>query len=72
MMYRLCTVHKDIFANYLSFRPILSAVNTPISKFSKILLPTLRYLTSNEYTVKNSFAFAEGIAKQDFEFIMGS
>ena len=29
-------------------------------------------MTSNEYTVKDSFAFAEEIVEQDSEFFMGS
>ena len=29
-------------------------------------------MTSNEYTIKDSFAFAEEIVKQDSEFFMGS
>ena len=29
-------------------------------------------MTSNEYTIKDSFAFAEEIVEQDSEFFMGS
>ena len=35
-------------------------------------MPILKSLTSNEYTVKDSFAFAEEIVEQDSEFFMGS
>ena len=50
----------------------MSTVNTPTYKLAKFLVPILKSLTSNEYTVKDSFAFAEGIVEQDSEFFMGS
>ena len=58
-MYGLCKVHKDIIDNCPNFRPILSAINTLSYKLANFLVPTLKSLTSNEYTVKDSFAFAE-------------
>ena len=61
IMYRLCKVHKDIIDNCPPFGPILSAINTPTYKLPKILVRILKSLTSNEYTVKDSFAFAEEI-----------
>ena len=72
IMYGLCKVHKDIIDNYPPFRPILSAINTPTYKLAKFLVSILKSLTSNEYTVKDSFAFAEEIVEQDSEFFMGS
>ena len=71
-MYGLCKVHKDIIDNCPPFQPILSAINTPTYKLAKFLVPILKSLTSNEYTVKDSFAFAEEIVEQDSEFFMGS
>ena len=64
-MYELFKVHKDIVDNCPAFRPILSAINTPTYKLAKFLVPILKSLTSNEYTVKDSFAFAEEIVEQD-------
>ena len=72
IMYGPCKVHKDIIDNCPPFRPILSAINTPTYKLAKFLVPILKSLTSNEYTVKDSFAFAEEIVEQDSEFFMGS
>ena len=72
IMQRLCKVQKDIIDNCPPFRPILSAINTPTYKLAKFLVPILKSLTSNEYTVKDSFAFAEEIVEQDSEFFMGS
>ena len=54
------------------FRPILSAINTPTYKLSKFLVPILKSLTSNEYTVKDSFAFSEEIVEHVADFFMGS
>ena len=69
-MYRLCKVHKDIVDNCPPFRPILSAINTPTYKLAKFLVPILKSLTSNEFTVKGSSAFAEEIVEQDSEFFI--
>ena len=71
-MYGLCKVHKDIIDNCSPFRPMLSAINTPTYKLAKVLVPVLKSLTSNEYTVKDSFSFAEEIVEQDSEFFMES
>ena len=72
IMFGLCKVHKDIIDNCPPFRPILSAINTPTYKSAKFLVPFLKSLTSNEYTVKNLLAFAKEIVEQDSEFFMGS
>ena len=58
-MYRICEVHKEIIYNCPPFRPILSAVKTPTYKLAKFLVSILKSLKSNEYTVKESFAFSE-------------
>ena len=55
-----------------SLRLILSAINTSTYKLRKILVPILKVLISNEYTVKDSFVFAEEIIEQDSEFFVGS
>ena len=51
IMYGLYKVHKDIIDNCLPFRPILSAINTPIYKLAKFLVPISKFLTSNEYEI---------------------
>ena len=70
-MHRLCKVYKEVIDNCPPFRPILLAINIPICKLAKFVLPILKSLT-NEYTVKDSFAFAEEIVEQDFNIFMGS
>ena len=69
IMYGLCKAGKDIIDNCPPFQPILSAINTSTYKLAKFLAPILKSLTSNEYTVKDSFAFAEEIVKQDSVFL---
>ena len=72
IMYVLCKVHKDIINNGSSFLPVLSAINTPSHTLVKLLLPILKSLTSNEHTVKDSFAFAEEIVVQNSDLFLES
>ena len=72
ILYGLCKVYKDIIDNCPLLRPILSAINTPTYKLAKFLVPILKSLTSNEFTVKDSFGFAEEIVEHDSEFFMKS
>ena len=41
-------------------------------KLAKFLLPILKPLTANEFTVKNSFHFVEKIVDQQHDQFMGS
>ena len=47
-------------------------INTPTYKLAKFLVPTLKSLTNNEYTVRDLFAFAEETVKQDSQFFIGN
>ena len=69
--YELCKVHKAITEVCPPFRPVLSAIGTPSYKLEKILVPKLSSVTFNEFTVKDSFAFAEEIVHQDSNLFMG-
>ena len=71
-MYVLCEVHKDIINNGSSFLPVLSAINIPSHTLVKLLLPILKSLTSNEHTIKDSFAFAEEIVVQNSDLFLES
>ena len=71
-MYRLCKVHKQEEDGCPPFSPILSALQTPTYNLAKFLVPILDPLTKNEYTVKDSFHFAEDICEQDPSLSMGS
>ena len=71
-MYVNCKVHKQQVDSCPRFLPIFSASQTPTYNLDKILVPTLNPLTKNEYTVKDSFQFAEEICEQDPALSMGS
>ena len=72
IMYGLCKVHKDIIDNCPPFRLILLVINTPTYKLAKFLVPILKSLTSNEYTINYSFTFAEKVFAQGSNFFMES
>ena len=55
-----------------TFRPILSAIWTPTHKIAKLLVPMFKNLTSNEYSVKDSFDFAKEMLRQNSGFFMAS
>ena len=56
--------------NIPQFRPILSAINTPVYKLAKYLVPILSLLTVNDYTVKDSFTFAKEVINFDHNLFM--
>ena len=58
IMYGLCKVHKYMGHNCPLFPPISSTIKTLTYKLAKFLLTILKSLFSNEYTVKDLFAFA--------------
>ena len=60
--YGLCKVHKQLVDNCPPFRPIMSAMKTPTYKLAKFLVPLLEPITTNMYTIKNSFEFSKKIA----------
>ena len=64
VMYGSCKAHKVSVGNCPPFRPTLSALNTPTYKLAKFLVPILKPLTTNEFTVKDSFHFANEIVDQ--------
>ena len=71
-LFELCKVHKAIIDVYPPVRPILSAIGTPSYKLAKFLVPKLSSITFTEFTVEDSFAFAEEIVHQDGKHFMGS
>ena len=71
IMYGSCKVHKASVGNCPPFRPIWSAFNTPTYKLAKLLAPILKPLTTNEFTVKDSFHFAEETVDQQHDLFMG-
>ena len=61
VLYGSPKVHKG---PALPLRPILAAYNMPNYSLAKHLVPLLAPLTSNNYSIKNSFSFANFITKQ--------
>ena len=67
-------VHKDQTNGMVlpPFRPILSAIRTCAYNVAKFFVPILKEITINEYTVKDSFSFAEEIVEQNANLYMVS
>ena len=72
ILYGLCKEHKAIIDVCPPFSPILSVIGTPSYKLAKFLVPRLSSITFNEFTVKDSFGFAEEIVHQDGKLFIGS
>ena len=71
-MYGSAKVHKIVTDGLPSFRPILSAIGTPTYKLAKFLVPVLEPLTTNEYTIKDFFTFAEELQSFDSKLVMAT
>ena len=72
IMYGLAKVHKIVTDGLPSFRPILSAIGTPTYKLAKFLVLMLEPLITNEYTIKDSFTYAEELQSFDSKLVMAS
>ena len=53
-------------------KPILFPINTPSYKLAKFIIPLLTPLTSSDYTIKDSFSFAEEVPSFDCAYCMSS
>ena len=71
-MYRSCKIHKPLVNGFPKLRPILSALNTSTYKWAKLFVPLLQYLTSNQFTLKDSFEFVNIVCEQDAGLFMAS
>ena len=72
ILYGICKVHKAIVDVCPPFGPILSAIGTPTYKLAKDLVPKIASITANEFSVKDTFCFAEEIVNENSNFIMSS
>ena len=63
ILYGLPKVHKE----GCPIRPIMSAIGTFNYKLSKFLVPLLAPITTNEYTVKDTFSFVKEVCDFDFD-----
>ena len=64
-------MQKVSVENCPQFTPILLALNVPTYKLEKPLVPTLKPLITNEFTIKDSFHLAEEVVDQQLDFFMG-
>ena len=71
-MYGLPKVHKKCINGSPPFRPILSAIGISTYNLAQFLVTLLSPLTSNDFTVKDSFTFAEDIRSQDQNLYMAT
>ena len=72
ILYGSAKIQKPITDNCPSFRPILSAIDTPTYNLAKFLVPILWPLNVNEFTVHDSFSFAEEVVIFDANCIRAS
>ena len=74
VMYGLCKVHKDTTNSQVvpPFRPILSAIRTCTYNLAKFLVLVLTECTVNQYTIKDSFTFAQEVTEQNVDHYMVS
>ena len=63
LMYGLPKIHKP----EVPVRPILSAINTAPYKLAKYLVSILSPLTTNQYSIKDSFSFVKEVVNLNFE-----
>ena len=61
VLYGLAKIHKALEDGTPSFRPILSAIGTSTCNLVKFCDQLLKPLTSNDYTIKDSFSFANEV-----------
>ena len=71
-MYGSAKVHKPVINNCPKFCPTLSTIGTPTYKLAKFLVPILSPFTSNEFSVHDSFLFADEVFSFCPDHFMGS
>ena len=61
ILYGLPKIHKPDFSTKFQFRPIFAAYNCPSFKIAKYLVPILSLLTTNDFTLENSYSFGNAL-----------
>ena len=64
--------HKPFKNGLPQFRPILSVIGTPTYKLAKFLVTDLSDITQNEFTIKDSVTFVDGILTQNSDVYIAS
>ena len=70
ILYANLKVPKPVVDNMPKFRTIFSAINTPGYNHARFLINILEPLIHNEFTVKDSFSFANEITNYDSSLFM--
>ena len=65
ILYAMAKEHQPVTDRCPSLRPIFSAINTPSYKLAQFLVLLVKPLTSNDYTIKDSFSFADEASSFD-------
>ena len=63
ILYGSPKIHKPNFSQTFPLRPIFAAYNTASYKLSKFIVPILAPFTTGEFTVQNSYKFADEIQR---------
>ena len=72
ILYGIAKVYKPVINQCPSLQSILSAIKTPSYKVAKFLVLLFTPLTSNNFTIKDSFSFAEEVSSFDCAHYMTS
>ena len=65
ILYGLPKIHKIDFKSKFQFRPIFASYNTAPYRIAKFLVSVLAPLTTNEFTLQNSYSFISDISSQN-------
>lgn len=68
--YGFSKVSKPVTDRLTSLQLIRFAINTISYKLTKVIVPLLTSLTSNNFTIKDSFSFAEEVSCFDCAHVM--
>ena len=72
VLYELAKIHKTLEDGIPSFGAILSAIGTPTYNLAKFCDQLLKPLTSNDYTIRDSFSFTKEVLDFDASCFMAS
>ena len=72
VLYGFAKIHKPLEDGTPSFPPILSATGTPIYNLAKFCDQLLKPLSSNDYTIKDSFSFTKKVLDFNASCFMAS
>ena len=72
VLYGLAKIHKALEDVTPTFRPVLSAIETLTYNLAKFREQLLKLLTSNDYTIKDSYSFAKEVLHFDASCFMAS